>query len=205
MDQLALLAPAPGSEAWCAQFREIHVDLGTGDAAWALRLARQRPEVGVIGVDACLDHVRGHARRRPANMALIQCDAAALPAALDGRATRVTINFPYGSLLSGLLEDDARLRDRLDAILTVAGVTEVRVNASALAGTGHTLATAERALVGACGRLGCVAVRTRRLESADLRRFPSTWAKRIGFGREPVAIEVTGARRPGRAHQVMLP
>lgn len=79
--------------AWCARFAVLHVDLGTGDAAYALRLARQRPDLGVVGIDTCLDQVRGNPRRWPANLALLRCDAARAPAALDGRVHRVTVNF----------------------------------------------------------------------------------------------------------------
>ncbi len=205
MEQLAFLAPAPGSEAWCARFNELHVDLGTGDARYALRLARQRADLGVVGVDTCLDHVRGHARRWPANLALVQCDAAALPDALDGRVNRISVNFPYGRLLTGLLDGDEALRARLGAVLAMGGGIEVRINASALAGTGHSLATAEEALSDVCRCLGCDSVRCRRLDAAELRRFPSTWAKRIGFGREAVAIEVVGGCRVDGAPGALPP
>lgn len=195
---------APDIDAWRAHFREMHIDLGTGDAAYAVRLARQRPDLGVLGVDTCLDHVRGSRRCRPLNLALLWCDAAAVPVALDGSAGRVTVNFPYGGLLIGLLDRNDCLLTRLGALLAPAGVVEVRINASALAGSGHTPATAERALMDVCRRLGCDAVRARTLAPVELRRFPSSWAKRIGFGREAAAIEVIGARRPDGSFSAAL-
>jgi hypothetical protein len=208
MEQLALLDPTwhvPGYVAWCGRFGEIHVDLGTGDAAWALRLARQRPDVGVIGVDTCLDHVRGNPRRRPANLMLLRCDATALPAVLDGRVSRSTVNCPYGRLLMGLLSGDEVVIARLGAALAPGGGIELRVNASALVGTGHSLATAEGSLMDVCRRVECSSLRHRRLGAVELRRFPSTWAKRIGYGREAVAIEIAGRRRTHDAHGAMLP
>lgn len=193
MDQSLLLAPAtPALAAWCARFARIHLDLGTGDAAFALRLARQQPDLGVIGVDTCLDHVRVHRRRHPANLVLLRCDAAALPAALDGRIASITINFPFGSLLNGLLDGDDRLLARLATVLTSDGRIELRLNVSALRTAGATLDQAEHALRVACQRLGCGEVQCQRLDAAALRRFPSTWAKRTGSGREAAAVEVIG-------------
>lgn len=195
---------APDIDAWRARFNEIHVDLGTGDATYALRLARQRPDLGVLGVDTCLDHIRGSQRRWPANLALLCCDAATVPPALDGCADLVTVNFPYGRLLRGLLEQDARLLARISALLTAQGSFEMRINASALVDTGHTLASGERALLATCRRMGLHTMRSQCLAPEELRRFPSSWAKRIGFGRDAIAIDVSGCRLPVRPHQTVL-
>lgn len=207
MDHLALFFPAhpaPGIDAWCARYDQIHVDLGTGDAAFALRLARQRPDLGVIGVDTCLDHVRVNRRRQPSNLALLRCDAAALPAALDRRVSLITVNFPFGSLLTGLIDGEERLIARLAAVLSPEGAIELRLNESALATAGATLRDGERSLLAVCRRLGCGTIHLQQLDAAALRRFPSSWAKRIGAGRDTLAIEAIG-RRPASAERASAP
>jgi len=38
-------------------FDSVHIDLGTGDGAFALHLARANPGMAVLGIDTCLDNL----------------------------------------------------------------------------------------------------------------------------------------------------
>ena len=121
---------------WATQFEHLHVDLGTGDGKFALQIARRTPGIGVIGVDACLDHLHGPRRRHPANVRFACCDVLEWPLEMIPMADAVTINFPYGSLLRGLFEGDDDLMIRLDALLGSGSRLEIRVNETALIATG---------------------------------------------------------------------
>lgn len=194
---------------WASRFEHLHIDLGTGDGRFAVHLARARPELGVIGIDTCLDHLHGSPRRFPANVRFVQSDArdAGIGA---GVATRsVSINFPYGSLLRGLVDADPALLDRLDELLGPRGHLQVRVNEralhdelpgalpGALLGTALDPHDAGNTIVRGLRRLDRVRVSSRPIERAELRAFPSTWSKRIGFGRPSAALLIEASRRSG--------
>jgi 16S rRNA (adenine(1408)-N(1))-methyltransferase len=178
--------------AWSSAYTDLHIDLGTGDGAFALAHARAHPETAVLGIDACLDHLRAPARRQPVNLRFVAANALALPTATIPPAGRVTINFPYGSLLRGLVEADPGLLAGLDALLAPGEQVEVRANATAFVATG--LDTSPGAIDRSLQRLDGIRVTSRALDQAELRAVPSTWAKRLGYGRPTQVWRVTGIR-----------
>jgi 16S rRNA (adenine(1408)-N(1))-methyltransferase len=179
---------------WAERFSERHVDLGTGDGKFALHLARSRPDVGVIALDACLDHVCAPRKRWPGNVRFVAEDALAWPVEDVPPAATVSINFPYGSLLRGLVEGDESLLSRLEQLLAPGGRLDVRVNASALEATGLDPETGQEDVIRALGRIPGMRVSREPLTREDLRRFPSSWAKRLGYGRPPDAFEVRAVK-----------
>jgi 16S rRNA (adenine(1408)-N(1))-methyltransferase len=183
---------------WAAQFDRAHVDLGTGDGLYALRAARQHPAHAVIGLDTMLDHLRGARKRDPRNLRYVQDDALGwIPGTLPV-ASLVTINFPYGSLLRSLVEADPALLERLDTLLSPDGRLAIRVNRSALVATGLDPLTGPDQIAATAGRIPEVRVATRSLGRDDLRAFPSSWAKRLGYGREADAWLIEADRREPR-------
>ncbi len=180
--------------AWAGRFNERHVDLGTGDGKFALHLARERPDAGVIALDACLDHVCAPRKRWPSNVRFVAEDALAWPAEDVPPAATVSINFPYGSLLRGLVEGDEELLSRLERLLAPGGRLDVRLNASALEGAGLDPETAWDDVARSLGRLPGLRVKRAPLAQEDLRRFPSSWAKRLGYGRPQEAFEVRAVK-----------
>jgi 16S rRNA (adenine(1408)-N(1))-methyltransferase len=94
----------------------VAVDLGTGDGRHVLAAAAAQPDTLVVGVDAnasaMADSSRRAGRGRTAlpNALFAVAAAEQPPEVLRGLAGSLTINFPWGSLLRGLLgEDDAVL------------------------------------------------------------------------------------------------
>lgn len=103
-------------EAWLARYDTVHLDLGTGDGAFALPLARSCPETGVLGLDTCLDNLAKPARRGRDNLRFLTGDATESRAWLWGRATALSMNLPYGSLLRALIGAGPAPRDRIRAL-----------------------------------------------------------------------------------------
>lgn len=111
--------------------------------------------------------------------------AEALPPELDGLADLVTVHFPWGSLLRGLLgaepsvlEGVARVMRpgaRLDLLVSV---TERDRGADAGPLDEDTLA----ALAPAYARHGLVLGRPRQATAGEVAATHSTWAKRLGAG-----------------------
>ena len=178
--------------AWAARYPETTVDLGAGDGRFVRHLARQHPGLGAIGVDLCEANLRLGSRAAADNALFVVADALALPAELGRVATHVTVNFPWGSLLRGLLAGHQGLLAGLAAVARGGATLDIRLNAGALAEAGWTLeAGSER--VAAVLRDAGVDVRAMSvLGPAELRRWPTTWAKRLAFGRDPRAVRIEG-------------
>ena len=187
---------APSLPAWAAGFDRVHVDLGTGDGAYALHVARSEPCTAVFGLDTNLDHLRGSRKRHPHNLRFVASDALRYPVETLPVAGLVTINFPYGSILRGLVEADPGLLARLDHLLGTNGRLVIRVNASALTATGLDPDTGPGDIAATVRHLAGTRVVSRPMTREELRSFPSAWAKRLGFGRDTVAWQIE-ARRHG--------
>jgi hypothetical protein len=117
----------------------VLIDVGTGDGRYVLHVARTSPTWFALGVDACRENLREASRKAPSNALYVIANALTLPGELGGMASKVTINFPWGSLLTGLLDGEAMLVEGLLAIARPGAPLEIRVNAGVLAEAGYTL------------------------------------------------------------------
>jgi 16S rRNA (adenine(1408)-N(1))-methyltransferase len=175
---------------WAANYDSITVDLGTGDGRFVRTLARARPEAGVIGVDLCAANLRTGSRALPGNGLLVIADALALPAELSGVASLVTVNFPWGSLLRGLLDGQAGLVAGLSALSKEQAIIEISLNGGALAEVGWALETGAERVGEVLRNAGASIEAIRVIGPDDLRRRSTTWAKRLAFGRDPRAASI---------------
>lgn len=172
-----------------ASYDRVLLDLGTGDGRAVLDTARRDPGCFVIGVDACRENLHDSSRRVPHNALLVIANALRLPDELDGVAQQITVNFPWGSLLRALLNGDRTLFDAIERVACPTMRLCVRLNASALAEAGATLEHGAALVLDALDANGLHAEQPRMLGPDELRGLPSTWAKRLAFGRDPRAIE----------------
>jgi 16S rRNA (adenine(1408)-N(1))-methyltransferase len=184
------LLDAPALAQRLAGYQHVLIDLGTGDGRFAAHQARRDPGLFAIGVDACRENLRQVSRSAPENALFVIANALALPRELHGLAARVTINFPWGSLLEGLLTPDPALLDNLRAVMRLGAALEVRLNASALAEAGWALEAGGERVHALLSAEGFNLRPPQRLGSSDLRALPTTWAKRMAFGRRPEAVGV---------------
>jgi 16S rRNA (adenine(1408)-N(1))-methyltransferase len=173
----------------------VLVDIGTGDGRYVLHAARAGSSWFAIGVDACCDNMRAASRTAPHNVLFVIAEARALPTELRGLATRIAINFPWGSLLGGLLDGNAGLLDGLASIARPdpdgrkGGATlEIRLNGGALAEAGWSLEAGGERVRQVLAAHGFSVGRPALLDARALRACPTTWAKRLAFGRDPRAL-----------------
>jgi len=118
----------------------VHVDVGTGDGRLVYRLARMDRTGLFIGVDAnaeALREVSYRASRKPArggvaNALFVRSALEELPGPLLGMADRVTVFYPWGSLLRALVEADAASLRALAGVARPGGSFEARLNRSAV-------------------------------------------------------------------------
>ena len=171
-----------------AGYGDVLIDVGTGDGRYVLHVARTTPEWFVIGVDACRDNLRKASRKTPGNALFVIANALALPGELGGMASKVTVNFPWGSLLTGLLDGGPTLFEGLRTIARPGAELEIRLNAEALTEAGYTPesggARVRRALHEDDFEVGDPLL----LDARGLRQCPTSWAKRLAYGRDPRAV-----------------
>jgi 16S rRNA (adenine(1408)-N(1))-methyltransferase len=171
-----------------------------------LATAAARPDTLVIGVDANAAGMaaasRRAARRRALPNALFVVAAAErLPEELDGLADLVTVHFPWGSLLSGLVGDDPRLVGGLARLLGPGGRLRLLVSSTdrdRRAGVAPIDEPALRGLAGAYRDQGLVVTTVRPATPADVAAAHSSWGKRLDAGRRRPAwlLEATRVAEP---------
>lgn len=181
-----------------ASYREVLIDLGTGDGRYVRHMTTTCPTRFGIGVDACRENLRDASRRAPENALYLIANALALPEELAGLATQITINFPWGSLLYGLLQDDPALLCGLHAISRPGSTLEVRLNAGALAEVGWELESGAARVQAVLRDAGFQVAQVTALNAAALRCCPTSWAKQLAFGRDPRGLQLRATRAAGQ-------
>jgi 16S rRNA (adenine(1408)-N(1))-methyltransferase len=175
-----------------ADCNRIILDLGTGDGRYVHCLAERNPNWFVIGVDSCRENLHEHSRAKLPNMLFVIASAQNLPCELNGLVSHITINFPWGSLLDGLLTADACLMRGLESLSSSITSMDVRLNGGALAEAGWSLETGADRIHANLLQAGWQVNAPEMMNTDTLREFPSTWAKRLAFGRDPRAVTMSG-------------
>jgi len=175
-----------------ANYNRIMLDLGTGDGKFAFCHADNFPSHFVIGVDSCRENLHEHSRANMPNLLYIIASAQALPHELHGLVSHITINFPWGSLLESFLIGDDRLLHGLESVAGSSAVLDIRLNGGALAEQGWSLEDGAERIFENLILAGWRIRKPGTMDARALRAFPSTWAKRLAFGRDPRAIQLSG-------------
>jgi 16S rRNA (adenine(1408)-N(1))-methyltransferase len=158
-----------------------------------LATATAQPDRLVVGVDANAAGMATASRRaaaRPArgglpNVVFVVAAAEALPAELDGVADLVTMHFPWGSLLGGLLGAEAAIMAGLTRVLRPGGTLRLLVSSTDRdrgAGVAPIQAATLQALAGSYATWGLAVTEVRPATPADVAAAHSTWGKRLGAG-----------------------
>ena len=165
-----------------------------------LATAATCPDTLVIGIDASHDSMAEASRRAARslrrggcpNALFVVAAAESLPLALAGCADALTVHFPWGSLLRGLLNADPALLGgivrvtRPDAVVTLLLSVTAR---DGIAGISHVDAHTIARLAPAYDAAGLSLVGARPATPVDLIESHSTWAKRLrADGSRPVLL-----------------
>lgn len=176
-------------------YTSVHLDLGTGDGRYVAHQAVAQPRHFVMGLDACRENLVEVSRRAPGNSLFVIANALDLPVELDGMTDSLSINFPWGSLLEGLLLADSPLWANLRRVTRPGTRLDVRLNGGALAEAHWSLETGAVQIRRMLIEQGFALRPAEKLTAGDLKAFPTSWAKRLAFGRDPRAIHLTGLRQ----------
>ncbi len=184
-----------GLRSHLTNYPHVFLDLGTGDGRYVRFLADRKPDWFVIGVDVCRENLQEHSRAKASNMLFLIASAQDLPHELSGVVSHITINFPWGSLLGSLLSGDAALMNGLACIAQKDAQLNILLNGGAMAEQGVDLAEGatriHENLLAAGWRCGSPIP----ISMDALRRYPSTWARRLAHGRDPRAMALSGTLR----------
>jgi len=177
-----------------AGYQNILVDIGTGDGRFIKSFAETHPDYFAVGIDTCRENLHVNSHLRLPNALYLICAGRALPTELYGRTTLITINFPWGSLLGGLLEHERSLLLSLSAIAQPGAVLEVRINADALQEFGWSLDNGSTQIQDALMQFDYKIHSSVLLGPHELRACKTTWAKRLAFGHNPRALCISAEK-----------
>jgi 16S rRNA (adenine(1408)-N(1))-methyltransferase len=165
----------------------VTVDLGTGDGRAVLRAARADPTRLFVGVDADAASMRPAARRahRAAleNAVFVVAAVESLPPDLAAVADHVTISFPWGSLLRGLVGAGARVLPAISRLCRT-GATVQAIWSLTARDASAAIAPDPDWLVDRFDAEGLQVVELREASLEEIAATGSSWAKRLGAGRD---------------------
>ena len=169
------------------------MDLGTGDGRSVLARATADRCALVLGIDAAAAAMAESSRRADraqlANAIFLVAGAEALADAdwLAGTTHLVTVTFPWGSLLRGVLGvADGAILDAIASVLRPDGRLDVLasiVPTDGVPGMPCLDATAEAAIAATWRRAGLELASMRPATPAEIDASGSTWARRLAAGR----------------------
>ncbi len=181
-----------GLTARLTNYQRIMLDLGTGDGKFVHHLADSFPQCFVIGVDACRENLHEYSNAKLNNMLFIIANARDLPCELNGLISHITINFPWGSLSESLLTGDLKLMCGLANIARLHATIDIRLNGGALSVVGTDLVTGSAQIESVMRASGWQIKKPVIMQKSDLQNYPTTWATRLAFGRDPRAVHISG-------------
>jgi len=169
----------------------VTIDAGTGDGRAVLAAAAREPATLVLGLDAnaaSMAEASRRAARSPrkgglANAAFVVAAAEAPPAELAGVAHLVTVRFPWGSLLRGVIGRDEPVAAGLASLVAEEGALELLLAPIERDGLDGVPTSTAGLVAGAASafephgfQIECVGEPT----AAAIRASGSTWARRLG-------------------------
>jgi len=168
----------------------VTIDAGTGDGRAVLATAAREPTTLVLGLDANATAMTQASRRaaRPArkgglpNAAFVVAAAEMPPAELTGLADLVTVRFPWGSLLRGVVGRDPAVSAGIAGLVAPGGALEVLVapiERDGLDGVPTSTDGLAARAAGAFAGHGFAVAGVHLLTADEVRATGSTWARRL--------------------------
>ena len=168
------------------------MDVGAGDGGYVLHRARTEPTTFAIAIDASPDALAAGAwrarRARLGNAAFLVDGVERVPPGLASLADELTVHFPWGSLLRGLVDGSSAVVGPI-ALLMKPGA-QLRVLMSAIERDGlsdvtPSLVVSRRV---AYAEHGLHLIEARWASAGTIAESRSAWAKRLAIGQARQAV-----------------
>jgi 16S rRNA (adenine(1408)-N(1))-methyltransferase len=177
----------------------VTIDIGTGDGRAVLVAAAREPATLVLGLDANASAMAEASRRaaRPPrkggqpNAGFILASAELPPPVFKASAELVTVRFPWGSLLRGVIGADAAVAAGIAGLVAPRGSLEVLLAPAAQDGLDGVPTSAEALAAGASDAFadwGFDIEGVLTPTDAEVKATGSTWARRLD--RRPTLIRL---------------
>lgn len=120
----------------CARYRQVALDVGTGDGRYVLDLALELPDVLCCGVDPVAEAMERSSRESIArkggrrNALFLRASLEQLPGPFEGVVDRLSVNYPWGSLLASVATADLRGMRQLRSACKTGATLSVYLNYS---------------------------------------------------------------------------
>ena len=191
------------------------LDLGAGDGRYVYECARNDPESLYVAIDPDAETLADYAfraSRKPArggveNALFVVAAVESLPPELHRVADSVRVNFPWGSLMRGLLEPDPSIVQAILGIAKPGAQVEILMSYDPSHDTGAfngpplprlDAAYIESKLLPAYEAAGGWTVTFRRMTQDEALAIPSTWGRRLLHARPRdvfcISLETAGAQ-----------
>ncbi|WP_217265448.1 MULTISPECIES: rRNA methyltransferase [Thermomonospora] len=191
----------------------VLIDVGTGDARTAYRIARERPDWLVIGLDPAWRRMVPTAvrsRRKPAkggvsNLVLVSAVIEEPPQELVGLADELLVLMPWGKLLRGVVLGEADVCGGLRAVAKAGATVDVTVGTSIWRDPVPleirdlpelTPEYARDVLSDRLAALGWRITAADLVSSTAMERINSSWARRLGSGSAEVVMHLRAVAVP---------
>jgi 16S rRNA (adenine(1408)-N(1))-methyltransferase len=191
----------------------VVADLGTGDGRAVLARVRAEPGSLVLGVDAAstaMAEASGRAARRgPTNAMFLAAGAETLAdTPLAGGMDLVTVRFPWGSLLRGVLGADGCALAGIAALPAPGGRVEILasvVPSDRIDGISTLDVSQEEATYRAWAAVGIDLVSMRLATNDEIAASRSSWARRLGTAGDTRPVWRLELCRPKRRVPAAVP
>jgi 16S rRNA (adenine(1408)-N(1))-methyltransferase len=165
----------------------VTIDVGTGDGRAVLARAAAEPSALAIGIDASAvamaESSRRAHRRGPHNARFFAEAAEVLPGPLAGTGSLVTVSFPWGSLLQGVLGRRPAVLCGIAGLVAPGGALEILVSVTErdrIPGVATLDGDEQDRLTGAWVAAGLELISLRPASSTEVDASRSSWARRLG-------------------------
>ena len=168
------------------------MDVGAGDGGYVLHRARSEPNTFAIAIDASPDALASGAwrakRARIANAAFLVEGVERLPCELARLADEVTVHFPWGSLLRGLVDGSSSIVGPLAGVMKAGSELRVLLSAVDRDGFAELAPTVVASTRVRYAERGLHLVEADWASNAVVAESRSAWAKRLAVGRARRAV-----------------
>lgn len=187
----------------------VVIDIGTGDGKFVYELAKKNPDKFIIGIDPDHSSVekfsakigKKKAKGGLPNALYVLGDVSDLPDELTGVANQVFINFPWSSLLHGIVCGDANTWKNIKKVCQPGARISIVFGydpglEQSLAESFHlpklSMKYIQQQMIPRIQSLRFEVLGIHEVTKDMLMNFPSDWAKRLAFGkdRQYYAIEL---------------
>ena len=179
-----------------SKYKEIEIDLGTGNGRYVYKKALKNPEKLYIGIDPAEKQLRKYSRKAVRknleNVLFVLASAEMLPQELKNTTNQLNILLPWGSLLDYVANFNPKIIKEIKALLKLNGKIRMlfgysqtqeptetdRLNLEKL-----TEKYLKQELLPKYKENGLEILECKKLEKEELGEFETSWSKKLKYGK----------------------